>query len=350
MIKVCKVLLLLFLDITGINALCRIFNRNRAIILFYHGICNEDFDLLKDYEERHTPKSSFRKHLDYLKKHGYVFVNMTELITSLKNKAKIEKYVVLTFDDGFKNIITNAYPIMQEFNAKGCCYLVSDLVGTNRLLWTDYVETVIRNWPKRDLQFFFKGENINYSVGDKRASENAMRDIKAKLRKIPDKERLKHLEQFSNQKLENIPEEFFMADWKQIKNLDPAILEVGGHTKNHPNCENLDSDDELKGELLGSKIKIEENTGRNVMHFCYPAGSNNDRVVKKVMEYGYESAVTTAPGFIDQSADRYRLKRIAAGKDSLLFKANISGSYHALRRLKAILRPGSAGDISLYEN
>jgi peptidoglycan/xylan/chitin deacetylase (PgdA/CDA1 family) len=331
--KACKAFLLLLLDITGINLLCRVFNRNKAIILYYHGICNEDFTLLTGYDERHIPKSSFRKQLEYLRRNGYMFVTMTELVESLENKTAINKRVVLTFDDGFKNVINNAYPIMKEFSAKGCFFLISDLIGTDRLVWTDYIETIIRNQPQGDFHFVFQGKTIKYTLNDKISADHAMWDIKAKLRSLPDKARLSHLEQFMNLKLKDIPDEFLMASWEQIKGLDFTILEIGGHTRSHPNCENLVSDLELESEILGSKTDIEKNIGCEVTHFCYPAGSYNDMVVQNVKEYGYKSAVTTNPGFVDQNSDLYRLNRLGISGNLRTFKADVSGSYQALRKV-----------------
>ena len=164
-----KLLILWLLDIFGINALYRLINRNKAIILWYHGICNEEFTLTN----RHLPKSLFHKHLSYLIRKGYNFVNMSELLAILSGGNKIEKIVVLTFDDGFKNIIDNAYPVMQEFGAKGCFYLVSDLVGTDQLLWTDYVETVIRNQHQGGFRFIYKGEEINYDLRNEKLQKFA---------------------------------------------------------------------------------------------------------------------------------------------------------------------------------
>jgi len=226
---------------------------------------------------------------------------------------------------------------MKDYGAKGCIYLVSDLVGTNELLWTDFVETVIRNQNTKDFKFIFKGEVINYILGDRISIGHAMKDIKAKLRTLPDKERLEHLKQFGNYNLINIPKEFIMADWEQIKGLDPNILEIGSHTRRHPNCTNLVTDKELEDEVYNSKLDIERNIGRKVDHFCYPAGSYNDRVISKVKSYGYESAVTVEKGFNDENSFLYKLKRIAVGENILFFKASVSGSYHLLRRIKVIL-------------
>jgi peptidoglycan/xylan/chitin deacetylase (PgdA/CDA1 family) len=328
-----RLLLLWLLDILGVNALCRMLNRNKAVILLYHGVCDDSFNLLKGCDERHISKSAFRKHLEYLKRKRYVFMSMTELTDSLKNKEKVDKSVVLTFDDGFRNIVENAYPIMKEFGAKGCFYLVSDLIGTEQLLWTDHVETVIRNQQKGDFQFIFKGEKINYRVGDKSSNEHAMIDIKKKLRTIPDKERLEYLEQFRNVRLDDVPNEFIMASWKQIRELELDVLEIGSHTRRHSNCMNFSSNEELEDEIRNSKIIIENNTGRKIKHFCYPAGSYDDRVITKLTEYGYESAVTITDGFVHENSDLFRLKRIGTGEQFLRFKAYLSGSYFVLQRI-----------------
>ena len=48
-----KELLLWLLNYTGINALFRFLNRNKAIILWYHGVSSDDFELLTGYDERH---------------------------------------------------------------------------------------------------------------------------------------------------------------------------------------------------------------------------------------------------------------------------------------------------------
>ena len=342
--------ILWLLDILGINALCRWLNRKKVIILWYHGVCDEGFDLLKGYSERHIPKTTFGKHLDYLRRKGYTFINMSELIDALKNKKKIDKSVVLTFDDGFRNVVENAYPIMKEYGAKGCFYLVSDLIGKNQLLWTDFVEMVIRNQKKGNFQFILKGEKINYRLGDKSSNQYAMVDIKEKLRAIPDKERLEHLEQFSNFRLDDVPKEFFMTSWQQIRELEPDILEIGSHTRRHPNCANLSSNEELEEEILNSKIIIENNTSRKIKHFCYPAGSYDDRVIAKVTECGYESAVTTIDGFVSENSDLYKLKRIATGEQFLHFKASVSGSYIILQGIKDIIISWLRGRISKSSN
>ncbi len=329
----------LFLDISGINALFRRLNRNKVIILCYHGICDDDFDLLKGYDDRHIPKSLFRKQLSYLKRKNYSFTNLSEATDMLNHRKKIRNIVVLSFDDGFRNVVENACPVMQKYQAKGCFYLISDLIGTSEPVWTDYIETLIRNAENGKFRFTYKGEECFYPLTTKASYEHAMRDIKARLRRLSDKEKNEHLRQFQKHQYP-VPKEFQMSDWTQIQNLDKDILEVGSHTATHPNCTNLTDDEEFDYELKYSKAKLERMVGYRTDHFNYPAGAFDERVIRQVKAAGYKTAVSLIPGFNDSRTDPFCLKRIYVNENFLFFKASVSGSYFFMKKvLRKILTP-----------
>ena len=322
------------LDALKVNDVFTFLNRNKAVILWYHGVCDEQFKLLKGYDERHIPKTLFRDQLVYLKKKGYQFATMTELMEKIRNNQSVGKHVVLTFDDGFHNVVTNAYPVMKELNAKGCFFLVSGLIGTKELLWTDLIETVVGSCQPGDFIFKFRGEDIIYHLDARPTYHAAMTDIKFKLRTLPDQERKAHLKQFRDKVVGEIPKEFFLTNWDEIRKLDRNILEVGSHTKNHPNCANLSSPQEFEEELLRSQKDIEAKAGYSIKHFCYPAGSFSDETVAYLKKYGYVSATTIIPGFVNGLTDSYKLKRVFVGEDPLLFKMMVSGCYFFLSQLK----------------
>jgi peptidoglycan/xylan/chitin deacetylase (PgdA/CDA1 family) len=328
----------LFLDKLGINALFRFLNRHQAIILWYHGVADDDFTLLKGYDERHIPQSLFRKQLKFLRSRGYTFVTMTELMDALQKKKSIKKFVVLTFDDGFRNIVENAYPIMREEGGKGCFFLVSQLIGNNQLLWTDHVEAVLRNHKGKDFQFVFNGEAVSYDISSKEKLELAMRDVKKRLRTLSDRERKEHMQQFVIRDMSLVSKEFFFAGWDQIRRMDRSVLEVGSHTRNHPNCAQLTSTEEFKEELMHSKTDIEKNVGYEIKHFCYPAGSFNDEVIDYVRQFGYQSATTIIPGFNNAKTPPFMLRRISVDEDFGYFKASISGSLYFLSGVKQRLK------------
>lgn len=318
-------IILFIIDKLGINNLFRYLNRNKIVIVQYHGICEDTFTLLQGYDERHIPQSVFRKQLNYLKKWGYKFATISEVVDILKGDKKIpEEIITLTFDDGFKNVIEKAYPIMKEYNAKGCIYIVSSLIGTNNLLWTDYVETVVRNSPQGIFNFNLKDEILSYKLDTKESYQSAMRDIKNKLRSVSNQDRILSLRQFDNRELDEIPKEFCFLSWEQLRSLDKDIFEIGSHSKTHPNLDRLE-DGELGEEIEGSKKDIERETNNTILHFNYPAGAFNERVVDSVKECGYLSAVSTTQGFNDQNTNMFKLRRIGVNRNFTIFKANISG-------------------------
>jgi len=322
---------LFLMDFLGINYLFSLKNRKSALILWYHGVCDDDFRLLRGYDERHIPLSLFQKQLSHLEQRGYQFATMSQLMQRLAEKRHIGRLAVLTFDDGFRNVLRNAYPAMKARGAKGCLYVVSSLVGSRELLWTDRVETAVREHKSDLFTFHFNGEEIRYELSDSDARAHAMKDMKSRLRSIPDGERNKQMSQFRQP--DHAPAEFMLCDWEELRCLDRNFLEIGSHTRTHPNCENLESDESLDDEIVKSKADIEQQMGYPVPHFNYPAGSYDDRVITWVNRAGYGSAVTTNPGLIDAGAKRFELKRIGVNENFLLFKSMVSGSFFFLRNL-----------------
>lgn len=319
--------ILYILDKIGLNDFFTYFNKNKLIILIYHGISGKDF---KFNHRRYYPKALFEKEIKYLKKKGYHYITLTEWLKIIKNKSLLKnKYVILTFDDGFKNVIKYAYPIMEKYNAKGCFYVISSLIGKEQLIWSDYIEVLIKNYPKSNFQFKFKSQEYNYILNNPRNAQICIGDIKKKLRTLPNNERISHLKQFNPpnniSNFKYISEDYLIANWNELKSIDKRILEIGGHSKSHPNMESLKNEDEFLEELYESKKELEENLGYRIDHLCYPVGSYNIDTIRYAKKYGYLTAVTTKEGFNTTKTDLFQLKRLNLKNDFLLFKYKLSG-------------------------
>ncbi len=320
------------LDTLGINALFGFINRKKMVILLFHGISNKSLSYDK---HRFYPISILLKEIIYLKRKKYQFITLSDWVHIVKNQTKIScKYVILTFDDGLKNVIDNAYPIMKKHDAKGCIYVISDIVGKDQLLWTDYIEILVRNLKIATLKFKFKDKELNYPLASEINIQTAIKDIKTKLRSLDNQERILHLNQFTTpNKLNNfsqIPEDYLIADWASFKSLDKNILEVGGHTRTHPNLEFLNSENELSEELLKSKKQIEKEIGSPISHLCYPDGSYNKDIINYAKKCGYLTGVTLKRGLNTVKTDLFQLKRISMNEDFLMSKCKISGLYSFL--------------------
>ena len=104
-----------------------------------------------------------------------------------------------------------------------------------------------------------------------------------------------------------------LMGWPQVREMADAGIVFGSHTLTHARLTRC-SQRELEREVADSKKMIEDRTGRQVRHFCYPYGDCDDRVVDAVREAGYVSACTTRKGAVLPGADPLRLPRLTVGK------------------------------------
>lgn len=96
-------------------------NAHGIPVLNYHQINDSEINALT------VPTKEFRKQMDYLKNNGYTTIDPNQLRDYLaEGKPLPEKPVLITFDDGYMDNYTNAYPILKERNMIATIFLVSD--------------------------------------------------------------------------------------------------------------------------------------------------------------------------------------------------------------------------------
>lgn len=105
-------------------------------ILMYHRV---DVDQPRDRVGRELTVSpqQFAEQLAYLKAHGITGISMEELRQRLESGAPLDHVVVLTFDDGYADQYTYAYPLLREYRDAATFYIVTGaLDGRRHLSWT----------------------------------------------------------------------------------------------------------------------------------------------------------------------------------------------------------------------
>jgi len=326
-------IILFFLDKTGINVIFRSINKNKCIILFGHGVSHRFIN----FSQRHIAVSEFEKQIKYLKKKKYTFITLSDLTQIIKYMENCnQKFVIFTFDDGFKNVVKNAYPIMKKYNAKGCIYIVSDFVGDEKLFWTNYINLLVRNAPNSKFKFKFKNNEISYTFKNENELQQVSRDIKHKLKSLSNTDRFSHLEQFSLpnkiSSFKTVPVEYLTVNWDDLKSLNKNVLEIGCHTKTHPNLTSLETSEEFQQELMESKRTIENKIGYEINQLCYPSCVFNNKVIHYVKKFGYHTATTCKEGFNTHETDLFQLKRIQVKNNFIVFKAKISGLYFLIQK------------------
>ncbi len=75
----------------------------------------------------------FDAHLTYLHDNGYTVITLDDLLYALaRGDVLPEKPVILTFDDGYEDNYTNAFPILSRHEMTGQFFIISDFVNAGR--------------------------------------------------------------------------------------------------------------------------------------------------------------------------------------------------------------------------
>jgi biofilm PGA synthesis lipoprotein PgaB len=107
-------------------------NPNEFTVLSYHEIADKSETLDSSYAV--TPEH-FEEQVHWLMKSGYRFISIDDILKYRKGKKPLpEKAVLMTFDDGYQSVYTNAFPVIKKYKIP----VVIALVGS----WMEAKETV----------------------------------------------------------------------------------------------------------------------------------------------------------------------------------------------------------------
>ncbi|HEV8158543.1 MAG TPA: polysaccharide deacetylase family protein, partial [Pyrinomonadaceae bacterium] len=97
-------------------------------VLAYHKIDQPTSDV--KLRGAFTSPKNFAKQMLYLKKQNFVFYTATELIDFYKQNGVFpDRAITVTFDDGWKDNYTNAFPILRDLQIKATIFLVPSCIG-----------------------------------------------------------------------------------------------------------------------------------------------------------------------------------------------------------------------------
>ncbi|MGO9136847.1 MAG: polysaccharide deacetylase family protein [Syntrophales bacterium] len=101
-------------------------------ILMYHSIADNPDDPYS------VSVDAFREQISWLSEHGFEVVPLSFLLLSIQtqNYRILRKKVVITFDDGYQDFVTNALPILLDCEAPATVFLVTDMLG-GRASWSE---------------------------------------------------------------------------------------------------------------------------------------------------------------------------------------------------------------------
>jgi len=86
-------------------------------------------------------RESFKRQMSFLKRHNYNIVSLEELSDLIKNARIPYKTIAITFDDGYENNYTDAYPVLKEMGVPATIFISPGLIGRDGYLgWDEVIE------------------------------------------------------------------------------------------------------------------------------------------------------------------------------------------------------------------
>ncbi len=286
-------------------------------ILAFHRVIPEN------KRERIWSNSYLEVTTDYLEKvilyyraHKFDFLSMDDLV--LKGFHAKNKFVVFTFDDGFRDNLYHALPVLQKYNVPLNIYITTDFPDKKTILWWNVVEDVILQ--NTDLSFEWFGEKMQFrcsSSAEKNETFGKIHSLIQEGSELTIKERaLMFCRIFNTDPFKSIGE--LALSWDEVRQMSrDKLVTMGAHTVSHPVLSQLTGKDSLE-EIKRSKLRIEKETGTAVKHFAYPFGGIKEatsREYKLAASCGYETAVTLISASISREHEHklFELPRIAVG-------------------------------------
>ena len=259
---------------------------------------------------------TFVRLLEYLERRFHV-VSLETFFRGQKEDADRSKpWCLLTFDDGWRDTYTTAYPWLKRFAMPATVFLATGSIEGRGGFW---VEQLKRSWRIPSSRAQTKSV-LSQLAGQNKCQVTDLEGIVEWLKHMPAEKRHSLLGQLlpSEENSDYSDEVDSMLTWNQVIEMSRNGVEIGAHTVSHPLLSN-ESDTTVERELRISKQTLEERLGKKVRAFAYPNGDWDERVRRRVEQVGYESAFTTRPGWHHFGQDRYTIRRI------LLHEGNVTG-------------------------
>jgi tetratricopeptide (TPR) repeat protein len=249
--------------------------RNKLIVLNYHRIRPNDpqFSTAFDDGVYSVDSDEFARQIKWLK-HNTRMLSEKELLDQYQDGSFIPPKtsapcVVITFDDGYLDNHTIAYPILKYYEVPAILFVATQMVHARQIAWWDVIAYLIKRCAKP----FIRLNDRQFPMGDQRKEAIAFFQLLMKQEKY---EHTKYLLSELSEACEvALPppelQDREILTWKEIREMARHHIAIGSHTHTHRVLSTL-SPSAQKEEMILSKLIIEENIDQPVLSISYPIG------------------------------------------------------------------------------
>jgi peptidoglycan/xylan/chitin deacetylase (PgdA/CDA1 family) len=328
-----KQIILHGIELSGLNCLARFGTRRRLLGLCYHSVVSDSSPPNDARTRIAVTVTQFNEQLKELRNH-WTPVSLTQIRNAIdKNIPLPDRAVHLSFDDGYKNNLTLAAPLLARHEIPATIFVTTSLVGThNQLIWALEIHERLVRLLDSKVEIGGITHSLHPPETPQRTKESL--ELLHRIKCLPVEERENLLRFLRNRtELDLTPfwkrELYEFLNWDELRLLHKQGIEIGAHTHSHPVLSSLNQT-ELNRELRESKECLEGELGVECDVLAYPFGSEYDfseQVIETARRLGFRLAFTLQDCRNTTVLDAMRIHRICIHREHSLasFRALISG-------------------------
>lgn len=261
--------------------------------------------------------SLFREQIEFMK-NNFNIVTMEEVMDAVEGKTELpKKALLLTFDDGYIDNYTYAFPILEEFRVQGSFFIPGKTFETHQLLDVNKIHYIIASgdikklvMDVKDRMDYYRGREYDYPPIDELWSDYAVDSrfdskdvifVKRILQTVlPEKLRNKIsselFEKYVGVSEKQLAYELYMTK-DQITTMKRHGMFIGCHGYDHYWLGNLPTD-KMKQDISKGLDALSDFIDRKRWVMNYPYGNYNQEVIDYIKREGACIGLTTELGIV----------------------------------------------------
>ena len=287
--------------------------RGAGAILMFHHVRSPSRSRFQPNAHLEVTPEFLKRAIERSRDHGLDIVDLDEARRRLVDP-QARRFVVITFDDGYRNNFAEAYPVLKALEVPFTVYIATGLIDRTVAPWWEVIVSLIEQAPRLRLRVGSRDFDLpTASLWEKRL---AARVLASELCRVDEDTQRAAIEQAARHARIDTRQMLAreMMSWDEVRTLaaDPLVT-IGAHTVGHYALARLDRD-RAGREMSESRDRIEAMTGMRPRHFAYPYGSPQsagEREFDLAAELGFATAVTTRRGVLGPKSRPTALPRIS---------------------------------------
>ena len=321
---------------------------SQIAILTYHGVRPQDYAPQDAALDGHlVTADAFRAQLRLLKKH-YHLISPEGFRRWLKKREALETpSILLTCDDGLRNVVTDLLPILLDEEAKCLFFLTgASALDYQTTLWYETLFLVLLKARAGRFEVCHDGTKVEGYLGSVEQRRGLWLGLVKQLSALNGEKRESLIDRVctvlapelrvnGDSQNSSYSRRFGLLTASGIRQLVSAGMTIGAHTLTHPIL-SLAPPELANAEISRSKSRLEAVLGTAVWAFAYPFGdpqSVNTKIVEMTHEAGFEAAFMNCGGGFGAELPQFSLPRLHITADMNLaeFEAHVSGFHRRLQ-------------------